>query len=168
MTGTNSIAEASDTRTLLGAGVESTAATPSPTTPPPRNRLDDGWEEFAAAYLQKHPEISVAVPTWTEEIDFSAINDEVEGTIFSFSRTIRDVEIYGVGYVRASGAIELAEAGTVSIYLRNELRGEIRDVGKWALEVAEDLISAASLLRAEPRLLRRPAEVDAELQRLDI
>lgn len=163
MTGNTSIADSRTNRTLLDAGVESNAATPPPT------RRDSGWEEHSAAYLRAHPQISLAAPAWTDELEFLDIEDEVEGTVFSFSRTIRDVEIYGGGRLHPDGRVELRDNGNPNIYIRAELRAdEDPDVARWALDVAEDLVAAALLLRAEPKLLRRPAEVDAELMRLDI
>lgn len=163
MTTETSIVEASDNRTLLGVGVESTEATPPPT------RLEDGWEEYAAAFLAAHPEISAAVPAWVEEIDFSDIASEDEGTIFSFSSSIGNVELYGVGKLLRNGVVHLEDDGAPNVYLPGETEcRKVGDVSQWMLDLARDLISAASLLRAEPKLLRRPAEVDAELQRLDI
>lgn len=135
----------------------------------PLTRLDPGWEEHAAAFLVAHPEISAALPGWTEELTFSEIEDEYEETVFSYSRTIRDVEIYGVGCLHSDGRIDLHDNGVPNIYITSELRADLRsEVAEWAAEVAEDLIAAARLLRAEPKLLRRPAEVDDNLQRLDI
>lgn len=163
MTGNTSIADARANRTLLAAGVESTAATPPPT------RRDPGWDEYSATYLRAHPEVSAAAPSWTEELEFLDIEDEVEGTVFSFSRTIRDVELYGGGRLHPEGRVELYDNGVPNIYIRAELRADQDpDVARWAMDVAEDLVAAALLLRAEPKLLRRPAQVDAELQRLDI
>jgi hypothetical protein len=134
-----------------------------------RTRLDPKWDEYSAQYLQRHPEISAAVPSWAEEIDFSTIEDELEGTIFSFSKSIGEVELYGVGKMLQSGTVQLAEGGRPNIYLPDEIACQkVGDIAQEMLDLAQDLISAASLLRAEPRLLRRPAEVDAELQRLDI
>lgn len=137
-------------------------------TPVPTSRLDPGWEEYAAQFLLLHPEVSNAAPKWTDEIEFLDIDDEVEGTVFSCSRTIRDVEIYLSGRLLPGGRVEMYDEGIPNIYIREELRADQDpDVAKWAMDVAEDLIAAAALLRAEPRLLRRPAGVDAELQRLD-
>lgn len=169
MTGFTSVTQATDVRTpLLGEGVESIAATP-PLTAPPSSRLDAGWEEFAAAYLQEHPEISAMVPSWTDEIDFSTIEDEVEGTIFSFSKSIGEVELYGSGIILPDGRVHVPDGGTPSVYLPAEIASEkVADIAQELLDLARDLISAASLLRSEPKLLRRPAEVDAELMRLDI
>ncbi|MBT2484625.1 MULTISPECIES: hypothetical protein [unclassified Microbacterium] len=148
---------------LLDVGAE------NKTAPPPPTRLDPGWEEHAAAFLAMHPEISAAVPRWTEELDFIDIESDVDGTIFSFARTIRDVEIYGGGRLHADGRVELCDNGIPNIYIRSELRAdEDPNVAQWALHVAEDLTAAALLLRAESKLLRRPVDVDAELQRLDI
>jgi len=113
--------------------------------------------------------VSAAAPSWTEELEFLDIEDEVEGTVFSFSRTIRDVELYGGGRLHADGRVELFDNGVPNVYIREELRADQDpDVSRWAMDVAEDLVAAALLLRAEPKLLRRPAQVDAELQRLDI
>ncbi len=163
------ISEPSDARiTLLGAGVESIAATPPPTSPP-SSRLDAGWEEFAAAYLQEHPEISAMVPSWTDEIDFSTIEEEVEGTIFSFSKSIGAVELYGTGKILPDGRVHLDEGGTPSVYLPSEIDSQkVANIAKEMLDLARDLISAAGLLRAEPKLLRRSAGVDETLRGLDI
>lgn len=164
MTGKTSIAEATDTRILLGEGVGTTQA-----TPPPKRLQCPNWDEYAAAYLQAHPEISAAVPSWTEEIDFSEIEDEAEGTIFSFSVNVGAVELYGGGKLLTNGQVHIDNAGTPNVYLPGE--NEFTDraaAAQWMLDVAQNLIAAAGLLRAEPRLLRRPVGVDAELQRLDI
>lgn len=129
---------------------------------------EDASEEYAAAFLLAHPEISVAAPKWIEELEFLNIEDELEGTVFAFSRTIRDVEIYGGGRLHPDGRVELYDNGVPNIYIRDELRADQDpDIARWALDVAEDLIAAATLLRAEPKLLRRPVGVDDELQRLD-
>lgn len=134
-----------------------------------RTRLDPAWDEYAASYLAEHPEISGAVPAWADEIDFSVIESELEGTLFSFSKSIGEVELYGVGKVLKDGAIHLEDGGAPNVYLPSEIAFQkVGDISQSMLDLARDLISAASLLRAEPRLLRRPAEVDAELQRLDI
>lgn len=163
MTVTDSVTNATDTRILLDAGAESTEATPPP------HRLSEGWDERCATFLTAHPEVSAAAPSWTEELEFISIEDEVDGTVFSCSRTIRDIEIYGGGRLHPDGRVVLYENGIPNIYIRSELRAdEDPDVAQWAINVAEDLIAAALLLRSEPKLLRRPAAVDAELQRLDI
>ena len=47
MTGNTSIAEATDTRILLGEGAGTTQA-----TPPPKRLQCPNWDEYAAAYLQ--------------------------------------------------------------------------------------------------------------------
>ncbi len=158
------VSEPSDARTtLLDSGVESTEATP------PHTRLDDGWDEYAAAYLAAHPEISAVIPSWADEVDFSEIEGELDGTIFSFRKEIGDVELYGVGKVRRDGTLHLEDGGTPNVYLPTEIACQkVDDISQSMLDLARDLISAASLLRTEPKLLRRPAEVDAELQRLDI
>ncbi|CAN7221699.1 hypothetical protein LJR044_003171 [Microbacterium foliorum] len=162
MTTHTSIAEATDNRTLLDVGVGSTAATPPPTS------RDEGWEEHAAAFLASHPEISAAVPRWAEEVGFSEIDSEVEGTIFSFSHSIGNVELYGVGQLH-NGLLQIFEGGRPSVYLPSEIDSQkVSDVAQTMLDLARDLISAAGLLRAEPKVLRRPVEVDDELQRLDI
>lgn len=163
MTGKTTLVEPSDTRTsLLVAGVGKTEAAPPPT------RLEEGFEERAAAYLEAHPEISAAVPSWAEEIDFSTIEEECDGTIFSFSKSIGQVELYGVGKVLPDGRVHLVDGGAPNIYLPGETECQkVGDVSQWMLDVAQNLIAAATLLRSEPKLLRRSAEVDAELQRLD-
>lgn len=158
MTGETTLPEANARSELLLQG-----------TTVPRSKLDPGWEEYAAQFLLLHPQVSEAAPKWCDELEFLDIEDEVEGTVFSFSRTIRDVEIYGGGRLHPDGRVELRDNGNPNIYIRAELRAdEDPDVARWALDVAEDLVAAALLLRAEPKLLRRPAEVDAELMRLDI
>lgn len=125
------------------------------------------WEEFAAQYLEEHPEISAALPKWVEEVDFSEIDSEVEGSLFSFSKTVGNVELYGVGQLH-NGLLHLQEGGKPSVYLPSEIDSQkVTDVAQEMLDLARDLIAAAGLLRAEPKLLRRPAEVDDELQRLD-
>ena len=164
MTGNTTLVHATDARTLLGEGAGTTQATP----PPKRLECTD-WDEYAASFLQAHPEISAAVPSWTEEIDFSEIDDEVEGTIFSFSADVGAVELYGGGKLLTTGEVDLYNGGAPNVYLPGE--NEFKDcaaAAQWMLDVAQNLIAAAGLLRAEPRLLRRPVGVDAELQRLDI
>lgn len=125
------------------------------------------WDELAARFLEEHPEISAALPKWVEEVDFSEINSELEGSIFSFSTSIGNVELYGVGKLH-DGLLHLQEGGKPSVYLPSEIDSErVADVAQEMLDLARDLIAAAGLLRAEPKLLRRPAEVDDRLQRLD-
>ncbi|MBN6192073.1 hypothetical protein JQN58_34895 [Aneurinibacillus sp. BA2021] len=159
MTGSTSIADPRANRTLLVPGVESTAATPPPT------RRDPGWDEYSAAYLRAHPEVSAAAPAWTEELEFLDIEDEVEGTVFSFSRTIRDVELYGGGRLHPDGRVELYDNGVPNIYIREELRAdEDPDVARWATDVAEDLVAAALLLKSEPRFLKRDAATEEALR----
>lgn len=149
---------------LLSQGVEHPVHARSP-----RTRLDEGFEEYAAGFLLRHPEISAAVPCWADEVDFSEIEDEVEGTVFSFSKSIGDVELYGVGKLMANGAVHLENGGTPNAYLPGEVECQkVGDISQWMLDLARDLIAAAGLLRAEPKLLRRPAEVDDQLQRLDV
>ncbi|MCV0334088.1 hypothetical protein [Microbacterium sp.] len=159
MTGENTLPEATARSELL-------LLLEGPTAP--TSRPDPGWEEYAAQFLLLHPEVTNAAPKWTVELEFLNIDDEVDGTVFSCSRTIRDVEIYGTGRLLPGGQVEMYDEGIPNIYIRGELRADQDpDVARWATDVAEDLIAAAALLRAEPRLLRRPAGVDAELQRLD-
>jgi len=134
-----------------------------------RTRIDAEWDDRSARYLQQHPEVAAAVPSWADEIDFSEIDDELEGTIFSFSKSIGEVELYGVGKVLRGGVVHLEDGGTPNVYLPNEIDcRKVGDISQRILDLARDLTSAASLLRSEIRVLRRPAEVDAELQRLDI
>ena len=159
MTGSTSIADPRANRTLLEVGAESTAAAPPPT------RRDPGWHEYSSTYLRAHPEVSAAVPAWTEELEFLDIEDEVEGTVFSFSRTIRDVELYGGGRLHPDGRVELYDNGVPSIYLREELRAdENPDMARWAMDVADDLVVAALLLKGEPRLLKRDAATEEALR----
>ena len=159
MTNTEIVPEALAQCTLLEAGAESIPATPRPT------RRDEGWEEYAAAYLQAHPQVSAAVPSWADEVEFLDIEDEVEGTVFSFSRTIRDVELYGGGRLHPDGRVELYDKGVPNIYIRDELRADQDpDVARWAMEVAEDLVAAALLLKGEPRLLKRDAATEEALR----
>lgn len=145
------------------------------TTPPVKRpaarptRLDPEWDEFSAQYLQQHPEISAAVPGWADEIDFSEIDGEMDGTLFSFSTSIGDVELYGVGNLRNGRPVHLQGEGTPNVYLPAEIDCQkVEDISQSMLDLARDLVAAAALLRAEPKLLRRPAEVDDSLQRLDI
>lgn len=163
MTGKTMIADSPAERTLLGDGVGSNQATP------PRARLDEGFEEYAAAFLQAHPEISAAVPSWTEEIDFSTIECEVEDTIFSFSAEVGVVELYGCGKLLQTGEVRIDDAGAPNVYLPAENDfNTASDAVRWMLDVAKDLITAAGLLRAEPKLLRRAVCVDEQLRALDI
>lgn len=149
--------------------IADTATHPATGGEPRPTRLDPDWDEFAARYLREHPEISAAVPNWADEVDFSEIDDEVDGTVFSFSTAIGDVELYGVGKLLRGGAVQLEDDGTPNVYLPAEVgRQNVGDIGQRMLDIAQDLISAAALLRAEPKVLRRPTEVADELQRLDI
>lgn len=168
MTSTTSVTQGAEVCTaLLGAGVESIAATPPPTSLP-SSRLDAGWEEFAATYLREHPEISAALPGWAEEVEFSEIENDPEGTIFSFSRSVGDIELYGIGKLQ-DGLLHLHGGGAPNVYLPSEIDCQkSEDVAQEMLDLARDLISAAGLLRSTPKLLRRPVEVNAELQRLDV
>ena len=125
------------------------------------------WDELAARFLEEHPEISAALPKWVEEVDFSEIDSELEGSIFSFSTSIGNVELYGVGQLH-NGSLHLQDGGKPNVYLPSEIDSQkVTDVAQEMLDLARDLIAAAGLLRAEPKLLRRPAEVDDGLQRLD-
>lgn len=162
MTGNTTVVQAIDTRTLLNEGAGSTQATP------PRTRLEDGFEEYAAAFLRAHPEISAAVPSWVEEIDFSTIECDVEDTIFSFSAEVGVVELYGCGKLLPTGEVHIDDAGAPNVYIpaENEFN-TADDAVRWMLDVAQNLITAAGLLRAEPKLLRRPAGVDEQLRELD-
>lgn len=126
------------------------------------------WDELAARFLEEHPEISAALPKWVEEVDFSEIDSELEGSIFSFSTAIGEVELYGVGQLH-NGLLHIQEGGKPSVYLPSEIDSQkVTDVAQAMLDLARDLIAAAGLLRAEPKLLRRPAEVDEALRGLDI
>ncbi len=146
MTTETSIAEATDTRTLLGEGAGSTEATP------PLNRLDDGFEQYAADYLTAHPEISHAIPPWAEDIVFSTIEDEIEGTLFSFSTDIGDVELYGVGRVTPQGVVVIDSDGMPNIYLPTEIDcDKIPSVTERLLSLSKNCIAAALLLRAGGR-----------------
>lgn len=163
MTSTPIVSDATDVRTLLGDGAGSNQATP------PRTRLEDGFEEYAAAFLQAHPEISAAVPSWTEEIDFSTIECDVEDTIFSFSAEVGVVELYGCGKLLRTGEVRIDDAGAANVCLPGENEFKTADDAvQWMLDVAQNLITAAGLLRAEPKLLRRPVGVDEQLRALDI
>ena len=144
MTVENSISEASDTRTLLEVGAGSTEATPPPARP------EESWEEYAARYMAEHPEISAAVPSWADEVTFSEIDNELEGTIFSFSTSIGCVELYGIGRVAANGVVELHDGGSPNVYLPSEVDHEkVPNVADWLLSMSKDCIAAALLLRAE-------------------
>ncbi|WP_336640265.1 hypothetical protein [Microbacterium sp. USHLN272] len=162
MTSTQMVSDALARRTLLEDGAGSNQAAP------PRNRLEDGFEEYAAEFLQAHPEISAAVPFWTEEIDFSTIECDVEDTIFSFSAEVGVVELYGCGKLLQTGEVRIDDAGAPNVYLPAENDfNTADDAVRWMLDVAQNLITAAGLLRAEPKLLRRPAGVDEQLRELD-
>ncbi|MBG9887052.1 hypothetical protein ABE10_11035 [Bacillus toyonensis] len=113
---------------------------------PPRSRLDEGFEEYAAAFLAAHPEISAVIPSWADEVSFSEIEDEFGETTFSFTTKIRDVELYGCGWWR-DGTVHLVDGGRPNIYVTGELRADSRsELTEWAREVAADLIAAAGLL----------------------
>lgn len=143
--------------------------TPPVKRPAARRTHDREWDEFSAQYLQQHPEISAVVPSWADEVDFSEIDGEMDGTLFSFSTSIGDVELYGVGNLRNGRPVHLEDGGTPNVYLPAEIDcRKVDDISQSMLDLARDLVAAAALLRAEPKLLRRPAEVDDSLQRLDI
>lgn len=128
-------------------------------------RDQEGWEEHASAYLASYPEISALVPTWADEVDFSTIEDDCDGTIFSFSTSIGDAELYGVGKVLDDGTVHLEDDGAPNLYLPGEVEcRKVGDITQFMLDLARDLISAAGLLRSEPKLLRRAAGTEEALR----
>lgn len=128
------------------------------------------WEEFAAAYLEAHPEISAAVPDWAEELEFSEIGDDNEPSEFHFTRTVGMVTLWGSGTRDADGFVRITDDGAPDILI--EQRGEITttsvaEASDIALTLSVNLQNVISILTTQSRPLRRPADVDERLREFE-
>ncbi|WP_100811939.1 MULTISPECIES: hypothetical protein [unclassified Microbacterium] len=99
------------------------------------------WDQVEADYLAAHPEIRASVPTWAETIDIEAIDDELEGTIFSFLTRQGEVELYGCGRL-TNGVVRISGEQTPNLYLPNEVEVSSGDDLR---TIARDLLAMADI-----------------------
>ncbi|MGO1266916.1 MAG: hypothetical protein ACTMIY_09825 [Microbacterium gubbeenense] len=125
------------------------------------------WEEYAAAYLEKHPEISAAIPQWAEEVEFSVIDDDYTGvTEFHFTRTVGMVRLWGSGSQDANGVLDVDTAP--DLLIDGEINTtSIDDAVNTALTLSVNLQNVISILTTQSRPLRRPVDVDEHLREFE-
>ena len=102
------------------------------------------WAPAEAAYLAANPQIQAAVPKWATTLEVEEIDDELEGTIFSFRGEWGEVELYGVGRMKG-GEVSTTGADAPNLYLPNEI--EVSSAADLR-SIAADLLMAADAFEA--------------------
>lgn len=113
------------------------------------------WDEYAAAYLEKHPEISAAIPAWAEEVEIFAIDEadpnDATNTItdFRFTRAVGMVTLYGLGARYADGAVTIDETAIIFGRQGEFYTASTGDAMDMVLTLSVNLQNVLALLGAE-------------------